>query len=168
MTFRIRAEPMHDLDATDRAILGALLEDARYSQREIAKQVGVAQGTVTNRLRRLEEAGIIVGHQVRLDAERLGWEMTVIAGLRIAKGKMMDVQRTIAKDPRVFAVYDVTGDYDSMVLARVKNRADLDDLTKTVLTSDHVTRSYTHVVLNTVKEEGVALPPIQPEHIDQS
>ncbi|MEG3602628.1 MAG: AsnC family transcriptional regulator, partial [Candidatus Thermoplasmatota archaeon] len=37
---------MHDLDATDRAILGALLEDARYSQREIAKQVGVAQGTV--------------------------------------------------------------------------------------------------------------------------
>ena len=147
---------MHDLDATDRAILGALLEDARYSQREIAKQVGVAQGTVTNRLRRLEEAGIIVGHQVRLDAERLGWEMTVIAGLRIAK------------DPRVFAVYDVTGDYDSMVLARVKNRADLDDLTKTVLTSDHVTRSYTHVVLNTVKEEGVALPPVQSKDVDKA
>ena len=159
---------MHDLDATDRAILGALLEDARYSQREIAKQVGVAQGTVTNRLRRLEEAGIIVGHQVRLDAERLGWEMTVIAGLRIAKGKMMDVQRTIAKDPRVFAVYDVTGDYDSMVLARVKNRADLDDLTKTVLTSDHVTRSYTHVVLNTVKEEGVALPPVQSKDVHKA
>jgi len=156
MTSRIRAGPMHDLDATDRAILGALLEDARYSQREIAKQVGVAQGTVTNRLRRLEEAGIIVGHQVRLDAERLGWEMTVIAGLRIAK------------DPRVFAVYDVTGDYDSMVLARVKNRADLDDLTKTVLTSDHVTRSYTHVVLNTVKEEGVALPPVQSKDVDKA
>ena len=167
MTSRIRAGPMHDLDATDRAILGALLEDARYSQREIAKQVGVAQGTVTNRLRRLEEAGIIVGHQVRLDAERLGWEMTVIAGLRIAKGKMMDVQRTIAKDTRVFAVYDVTGDYDSMVLARVKNRADLDDLTK-VLTSDHVTRSYTHVVLNTVKEEGVALPPVQSKDVDEA
>ena len=168
MTSRIRAGPMHDLDGTDRAILGALLEDARYSQREIAKQVGVAQGTVTNRLRRLEEAGIIVGHQVRLDAERLGWEMTVSAGLRIAKGKMMDVQRTIAKDPRVFAVYDVTGDYDSMVLARVKNRADLDDLTKTVLTSDHVTRSYTHVVLNTVKEEGVALPPVQSKDVDKA
>ena len=159
---------MHDLDGTDRAILGALLEDARYSQREIAKRVGVAQGTVTNRLRRMEEAGIIVGHQVRLDAERLGWEMTVIAGLRIAKGNMMEVQRAIAKDTRVFAVYDVTGDYDSMVLARVKNRADLDDLTKTVLTSDHVTRSYTHVVLNTVKEEGVALPPFDPEDLDQA
>ncbi|RJU99668.1 MAG: Lrp/AsnC family transcriptional regulator [Candidatus Poseidoniales archaeon] len=163
-----RAWLMHDLDATDRAILGALLEDARYSQREIAKRVGVAQGTVTNRLRRMEDAGIIVGHQVRLDAERLGWEMTVIAGLRIAKGNMMEVQRAIAKDPRVFAVYDVTGDYDSMVLARVKNRADLDDLTKTVLTSDHVTRSYTHVVLNTVKEEGVALPPFDPEDLDQA
>ena len=55
-----------------------------------------------------------------------------------------------------------------MVLARVKNRADLDDLTKTVLTSDHVTRSYTHVVLNTVKEEGVALPPVHSKDVDKA
>ena len=54
--------------------------------------------------------------------------------------------------PKRFLVYDVTGDYDSMVLARVKNRADLDDLTKTVFTLDGVTRSFTHVVLNTVKD----------------
>ena len=45
-----------------------------------------------------------------------------------------------------------------MVLARVKDRADLDDLTKTVFTLDGITRSYTHVVLNTVKESGVTLP----------
>ena len=65
MTSRIRAGPMHDLDATDRAILGALLEDARYSQREIAKQVGVAQGTVTNRLRRLEAFDVKVDEEIR-------------------------------------------------------------------------------------------------------
>ncbi len=162
------ATAMADLDSTDRAILHALLVDGRLSQREVAKRVGVAQGTVTNRLRRLEEDGIIHGYEVRLDAERLGWEMTVIAGLRIEKGKMIDVQRTIARDPRVCAVYDVTGDYDSMVLARVQNRADLDDLTKTVLTIDHVTRAHTHVVLNTVKEDGVALPPLVGEDVDQS
>jgi len=44
-----------DLDATDRDLLAALLEDARISQRGLAKRVGVAQGTITNRLRRLEE-----------------------------------------------------------------------------------------------------------------
>ena len=71
---------------------------------------------------------------------------------------MMDVQKHISADPRVFSVYDVTGDWDSMVLARVKNRKDLDDLTKSVFTLDGISRSYTHVVLNTVKESGVRLP----------
>ena len=143
-----------NLDATDRTILAALLEDARISQRGLAKRVGVAQGTITNRLRRLEEMGVIKGYTVLLDAESIGWTMTVITGLRIQKGTMIDVQQRIAADPRVFAVYDVTGDYDSMVLARVQDRKDLDDLTKTVFTMEGVQRSITQVVLNTVKEDG--------------
>ena len=148
-----------DLDATDRDLLAALLEDARISQRGLAKRVGVAQGTITNRLRRLEEMGIIKGYTVLLDAESIGWTMTVITGLRIQKGSMIDVQQQIAADPRVFAVYDVTGDYDSMVLARVRGRKDLDDLTKTVFTLNGVQRSFTQVVLNTVKEDGRVVPP---------
>jgi DNA-binding Lrp family transcriptional regulator len=131
-----------------------LLEDARISQRALARKVGIAQGIVQNRLRRLEEMGVIKGYSVMLDPGAVGWSMTIMAGLRIMKGRMIDVQTQIAADPRVFAVYDVTGDWDSMVLARVKDRADLDDLTKTVFTLEGVARSYTHVVLNTVKEEG--------------
>jgi DNA-binding Lrp family transcriptional regulator len=148
-----------DLDATDRNLLAALLEDARISQRGLAKRVGVAQGTITNRLRRLEEMGVIKGYTVLLDAESIGWTMTVITGLRIQKGSMIDLQQQIAADPRVFAVYDVTGDYDSMVLARVRGRRDLDDLTKTVFTLNGVQRSFTQVVLNTVKEDGRVIPP---------
>ena len=106
----------------------------------------------------MEELGIIKGYSVVIDPESVGWNMTIMAGLRIAKGRMIDVQQKIAADPRVFSVYDVTGDWDSMVLARVKNRADLDDLTKTVFTLDGVTRSFTHVVLNTVKEDGMPRP----------
>ena len=148
-----------ELDTTDRDLLAALLEDARISQRGLVKRVGVAQGTITNRLRRLEEMGIIKGYTVLLDAESIGWTMTVITGLRIQKGSMIDVQQQIAADPRVFAVYDVTGDYDSMVLARVRGRRDLDDLTKTVFTLKGVLRSFTQVVLNTVKEDGRVVPP---------
>ena len=113
-----------DLDATDRDLLAALLEDARISQRGLAKRVGVAQGTITNRLRRLEEMGVIKGYTVLLDAESIGWTMTVITGLRIQKGSMIDLQQQIAADPRVFAVYDVTGDYDSMVLRLTPPRID--------------------------------------------
>ena len=147
-----------DLDATDRDLLAALLEDARISQRGLAKRVGVAQGTITNRLRRLEGMGVIKGYTVLLDADSIGWTMTVITGLTIQKGSMIDVQQQIAADPRVFAVYDVTGDYDSMVLARVRGRKDLDDLTKTVFTLQGVQRSFTLVVLNTVKEDGRVVP----------
>lgn len=147
-----------NLDNTDRAILQALLEDSRASQRELSRIVGVAQGTITNRLKKLESQNIIQGYSVVLDPESVGWSMTIMAGLRISKGKMIDVQQKIAADPRVFSVYDVTGDWDSIVMARVRDRADLDDLTKTVFTLEGVTRSFTHVVLNTVKEDGFAKP----------
>ena len=101
---------------------------------------------------------MIQGYRVALNPAQMGWSMTIMAGLRIQKGRMIDVQQKISADSRVFAVYDVTGDWDSIVLARVRDRADLDNLTKTVFTLDGVSRSYTHVVLNTVKEEAYALP----------
>ena len=148
------------LDDTDRRLLAVLLEDARISQRGLAQRIGVAQGTISNRLRRLEELGVIKGYTVLLEPESIGWTMTVITGLRIEKGSMINVQQNIAADPRVFAVYDVTGDYDSMVLARVQSRKDLDDLTKTVFTLKGVQRSFTQVVLNTVKEDGRVIPPV--------
>lgn len=147
-----------DLDETDRRLLSLLNDDARQSQRQLARQLGVAQGTVTNRIKRLEEGGVISGYSAVLNPEKIGWTMTIMAGLRIVKGSMIDVQQKIAADPRVFAVYDVTGDWDSMVLARVKDREDLDNLTKTVFTLEGVARSFTHVVLNTVKEDPLPQP----------
>ena len=148
------------LDDTDRRLLGVLLEDARISQRGLAHRICVAQGTITNRLRRLVELVVIKGYTVLLEPASIDWSMTVITGLRIEKGSMINVQQNIAADPRVFAVYDVTGDYDSMVLARVQSRKDLDDLTKTVFTLKGVQRSFTQVVLNTVKEDGRVIPPV--------
>ena len=146
------------IDDTDRRILAVLLADARTSMRSIAEEVGVALGTVSNRVKRMEEMGVIHGYGVHLDAEKIGWTMTVLCGLRIEKGRLMEVQRRIADDPRVFGIYDVTGEFDSMVLARVRDRAHLDDLSKTVLSSEGIIRTVTHVVLNTVKQNGVELP----------
>ncbi len=146
------------LDETDRAIIAVLERDARTSLRTIAEEVGVAQGTVSNRVKRLEAMGIVRGYGVDLDAALVGWTMTVVIGIRIVKGRLMEVQNKIAEDPRVHAVYDVTGDYDSMVIARARDRHDLNDFTKTVLSLDGIERSVTHLVLNTVKESNVGLP----------
>ena len=146
------------IDDIDRRILAVLLVDARTSMRSIAEEVGVALGTVSNRVKRMEEMGVIQGYVVLIDAEKVGWTMTVLCGLRIEKGRLMEVQRRIADDSRVFGIYDVTGEFDSMVLARVRDRAHLDDLSKTVLSSEGIIRTVTHVVLNTVKQNGVQLP----------
>ena len=147
-----------ELDDIDKSLLVALQEDGRYSMRALADIVGVALGTVSNRLNKLEENGVITGYTVNLNPDKIGWEMTVVVGLRIVKGRLLEIQELIATDSRVFAVYDVTGDMDSLVFARVKDRDDLDDFTKTVLSTEGVERSTTHVVLNTVKETGVTLP----------
>ena len=146
------------LDDTDRRILSVLQHDARASMRSISEEAGVSLGTVSNRVRRLEESGVIRGYTVMLDPEKAGWELTVVIGLRIQKGRLIEIQEKIAKDSRVYGVYDVTGDFDSMVIARARDRSDLDDLSKNVMSVDGVERSVTHLVLNTVKESSTVLP----------
>ena len=122
-----------ELDRTDRDIIRCLERDARMSLRSVAEEIGVSLGTVSNRLKRLEDTGVIKGYRVEIDPDKVGWGLTVVVGLRIEKGRLLELQRLIAKDSRVLGVYDVTGEFDSMILARAKDRSDLDDLSKTVL-----------------------------------
>ena len=146
------------LDEIDKKIIKVLQDDARTSLRKISELVKVSLGTVSNRVKKMEENGVIKGYSVILDPDQIGWELNVVIGLRIQKGRLIEIQEKIAKDPRVHGVYDVTGDFDSMVIARAKNRKDLDDLSKNVLSIDGVERSITHLVLNTVKEKTASLP----------
>jgi len=146
------------LDDIDKKIIKVLENDARTSLRKISELVDVSLGTVSNRVKRMEKNGVIRGYSVILDPDNIGWELNVVIGLRIQKGRLIEIQERIAKDSRVHGVYDVTGDFDSMVIARAKNRKDLDDLSKNVLSIDGVERSITHLVLNTVKEKTASLP----------
>ena len=146
------------LDEIDKKIIKVLQNDARTSLRKIAELVKVSLGTVSNRVKKMEKNGVIKGYSVILDPDQIGWELNVVIGLRIQKGRLIEIQEKIAKDSRVHGVYDVTGDFDSMVIARAKNRKDLDDLSKNVLSIDGVERSITHLVLNTVKEKTASLP----------
>ena len=147
-----------ELDRTDRDIIRSLERDARMSLRSVAEEIGVSLGTVSNRLKRLEDTGVIKGYRVEIDPDKVGWGLTVVVGLRIEKGRLLELQRLIAEDSRVLGVYDVTGEFDSMILARAKDRSDLDDLSKTVLSMEGIMRSVTHFVLNTVKEKPTSVP----------
>lgn len=153
-------EPKPAIDADDRRILSFLMEDARRSHREISRLSGISLATVNRRLRRMEASGVLRGAVPLILAEAAGWGFTAIVGLRIDKGFLRSVQERIAKDPRVVAVYDVTGDWDGVVIARLRDRSDLDDLAKGTLSVEHIQRTHTMVVLKTVFEDAVVrLPP---------
>ncbi len=154
----IRFSGNYMIDDTDRKIIHVLQKDGRASLRKISEEVGVALGTVSNRVNRMERSGIITGYSVRLDPEKVGWSLNVVIGLRIEKGRLIEIQEKISRDYRVCGVYDVTGDYDSMVIARAKDREDLDDLIKNVMSVDGIERSLTQLVLNTVKETITVAP----------
>ena len=67
------SSPGEGMDEIDKRILRVLEADARTSLRKIAEEVGVALGTVSNRVRRMESLGIIRGYTVLLDPDKAGW-----------------------------------------------------------------------------------------------
>jgi Lrp/AsnC family leucine-responsive transcriptional regulator len=144
---------MFALDEIDKKILAELLKNSNRSNREIAKEIGVSAATVINHIQRLESAGVITDYTVMLDFERLGFELTVIMDVTVSRGKLIETQEEIAKLPYVCGVYDVTGQIDSVVIAKFKNRRELSEFPKDLLAMEYVERTNTHVVLNTVKED---------------
>ncbi len=141
-----------DLNSTDVKILQGLLEDARFSSRQIAKNVGVSVGTVLSRIKKMEDDGLIKGYSVLLDHEKLGYQLTVITEISVSKGKLVETEAEIAKIPNVCGVYDVTGLADGIILAKFKSREELGVFTKKILSLPYIERTNTHVVLTTVKE----------------
>jgi DNA-binding Lrp family transcriptional regulator len=144
---------MFALDEIDKKILAELLLDSKRSYRELAKAIGISAATVINHVQRLESAGVIKEYTVMLDFERLGFELTVVTEMTVNRGKLLETQGEIAKLPYVCAVYDVTGEIDSVVIAKFRNRRELSAFPKDLLSMPFVERTNTHVVLNTVKED---------------
>lgn len=141
-----------ELNEIDKKILSNLLEDARYSSRHIAKNVGVSVGTVLSRIKKMEDEGLIKGYSVILDHEKLGYQLTVVTEITVSKGKLTETENEIAKIQNVCGVYDVTGLTDAIIIAKFKNRADLGQFTKHLLALPYVERTNTHVALTTMKE----------------
>ncbi len=144
-----------DIDDRDKKILNVLLENAKLSFRDIAKKVGVSVVTVLKRVRALEKEQVIKSYTTDLDYERIGYDVHAIIRIRIAKGKLFEVEKKIAIDPHVFAVYDVTGDVDCILITKFKTRKDLDRFLKKIQTYDFVERTETNLILNIIKEKNI-------------
>ena len=144
---------MMELDETDRRILGLLNKDARMSFRHISRELKMSLTRVTTHVKKLENEGVIRGYIPLLDPEKLGFDMLTIIGLDISKAETIEIQKKVAKDPHVLSVYNTIGQWDSVIIARFRSRADLDSFIRKVLSMPGVDKTYTQLVLNIVKDE---------------
>lgn len=141
------------MDELDLKIIRLLQKNARLSYREIAKELGVAVGTVYNRIKKLEELGVIRGFCVDVDYEKLGFGLTAVMGIKAKGREIVKIERELAKSPRVMQVYDVTGEYDIIVVAKFRDRADMNRFVKWVLSLEGVEKTNTSVVMDIIKEK---------------
>ncbi|MCX6706579.1 MAG: Lrp/AsnC family transcriptional regulator [Candidatus Woesearchaeota archaeon] len=134
-------------------MLNTLMDNSRLSYRQIAKKIGVSVATVMHRVNNLEKQKIIKKYTANLDYEKLGYDIVAIIDVKISKGKLAMMENRIASHENVIACYDVTGDFDSQMITRFRNRKGLDSFLKKIQTLEFVERTRTNLVLNVVKEE---------------
>jgi len=143
---------MKEVDELDIDIIRILSEDSTLKLRPIAKELNKSPTTINKHIKDLEEQDIIKAYTINIDYENLGYDIIALIELTISKGKMIEVERDIAKDPHIFGVYDITGEYDAIILARFKTRKDLNAFVKNLNSYEFVMRTNTHLVLNVIKE----------------
>ncbi|CAM2147816.1 Lrp/AsnC family leucine-responsive transcriptional regulator [Paraburkholderia tropica] len=102
--------PAAALDEIDRALLAALVEDARASVSELARIVGLSAPSTSERLRRLEAQGVIGGYTVRIDPRALGYTLQAIVRVKPLPGQLHLVEDVIRRIPEFIECDKVTGD----------------------------------------------------------
>ena len=120
---------MIDLDDTDRAILQALQRDGGLSAAAVGALVGLSQPAAWRRIKRLEKAGVILGRDIVLDREKLGFDVVVYLGVKLAaKGRvgLEDFERAVCAIPEVQLVQHVLGVYDYRLKVVARDLSDFE------------------------------------------
>lgn len=128
-------------DATDWRILDALQSQGRASFTELARAVSMSASAVTERVRRLEEAGVITGYAAVVDPERLGLPILAFVRLRYPNGNYKPFHDLIAATPEVLEAHHVTGDDCFVLKVAARSMKHLEEISGKVGTLGSVTTS---------------------------
>ncbi|MGZ7050318.1 MAG: Lrp/AsnC family transcriptional regulator [Methanobacterium sp.] len=141
------------IDETDKKILDLLNTDGRISYRKISRELDISVGTVHNRVDKFTKSGIVKKFIPQIDHSKLGYKLTTIIGVRVKGGVLRNWENKTAYHKNVLGIYDVTGEFDAILLAKFRDTTELDSFIKELLKEPDVQRTYTQTVLNIVKEE---------------
>lgn len=144
------------IDSIDRQIIAIIQTDARIANAEIARQVGLAPSAVLERLRKMEERGVIRGYHADIDPRALDFGLTAFVAVRTSECGTAD--DALAEIPEVLEMHDVAGEDSYLLKVRAKNAEELGWLLREKIKPiPTVLGTRTTVVLETFKET-TALP----------
>jgi len=150
------------LDPIDYKLIDLLQKQARMTQLEMAAAVGLSQPAVAERMRKLEQEGIITGYSARVDGRKLGKDITAFIGVRIEHPKYnVDFGKKILSVPDVLECHRITGPDSYLLKVVTEDTQSLDTLISDLLRHiPGVTRTLTTVVTSSIKE-GSHITPAQ-------
>jgi DNA-binding Lrp family transcriptional regulator len=113
--------------------------------------------TISDRIKKLEDEKVIERYIPLINQEKIGYKLTVIINVKISHGKLLELPEKISKYKHVSGVFDITRDWDSLIIAHFKDRRDLNGFIKGLLTINNVEKTNTQIVFNIVKNEKRAM-----------
>jgi DNA-binding Lrp family transcriptional regulator len=113
------------MDALDQQLIGLLRKDARTNVAALAKKLGVSRGTVTNRIARLEDSGVIVGYTVRLRPDAKPDEISAWMSVAVEGNQTRAVIASLLGEPGVAELHDTNGRWDLLAELRASSLAEL-------------------------------------------
>lgn len=135
--------------AKDEQLIALLRLNAREPVASLARKLGISRSTVQDRLRRLEETGVIAGYTVKLSEQVSSGGIEAFVTIESEARRASDVARAIAKLPQVEALYSVSGRYDLIAEIRAQNAAALDKVLDVIGEIAGVTGTESAVILST-------------------
>ncbi|MEM1508821.1 MAG: Lrp/AsnC family transcriptional regulator [Thermofilaceae archaeon] len=141
------------LDEIDRELLRILQDDAKTPYSKISKQIGISEATVHLRVKKLLKLGVIIRFQAVVDPEKVGKDVVAIVALTADPRRYDEVLERLKAMPEVYEIYDVTGEYYTILKVRVGSREELTKVLDVVGRIEGVESTRTMFVLRAVKEE---------------
>ncbi len=139
------------MDSTDQALLSLLRTDARMSIATLAKKLGVSRGTVTNRITRLEDAGVIVGYTVRLRPDAQPDEIRAWMSVAVVGNATREVIASLLGEPGVAELHDTNGRWDLLAELRAANLSELAKVLERIRLIRGISQTETSIHLETYR-----------------
>ncbi len=139
------------MDETDQQLLSLLRKDARTSVATLAQKLGVSRGTVSNRVAKLEDAGIIVGYTVRLKPDAQPAEIGAWMSVAVEGNETRSVIASLLGEPGVASLHDTNGRWDLLAELRASNLAELSQILERIRLVRSISSTETSIHLQTYR-----------------